>query len=476
MILFGGVCIIIGLILLFKSSVAAGLFLLFAGYFLIRSGTKPKTSQKTPIAPIQRPAQNHSCKAAHKVEPIQTHSRVAGIDNLLVDSADFVAIDFETATDKRSSACAVALAFVKGEEIIGTYSSLIQPPGNIYSQRNISIHGIDAEQTRSAPNFLKLWEDCLGIIIDRGVDLVAHNASFDMSVLRSSLQEYGINIPFINATCTVELAKTMYPRLNDYKLPTVASHLNIDLHHHDPLSDAIASAKIMMEWKKTNKQNLDGEETNDSAYQYWDIVELVPTPANLLINYKKQNGETSSREIVVKEYDGTKYLYAFCKLRGMNRTFKIDRLISCIDLETGESVSNVPDLLRSKYLGSVHFSINRVIEKAIDILKVMLYVGKSDGQLRLAERVILRDVIKNIAKDDRVTDDIADMVINGIEVPTLHAFKLAVGRIAKANPNNLISVQKISKKIVQTQKKVSDGEQEALDYLAKVIGKITAQA
>ena len=70
---------------------------------------------------------------------------------------DWVAIDFETATGRRASACAVGLVEVRDGRIVGTESFLIQPPGNVYSGFNTSIHGIDPSMTRDSPTFGGLW-------------------------------------------------------------------------------------------------------------------------------------------------------------------------------------------------------------------------------------------------------------------------------------------------------------------------------
>lgn len=97
----------------------------------------------------------------------------------------WVALDFETATSRRASACAIGLVYARRRRIVGTENFLIQPPGNAYSGFNISIHGIDPSMTRDSPTFAELWptlEDRIG-----GRPVVAHNASFDMSVLRHEL-------------------------------------------------------------------------------------------------------------------------------------------------------------------------------------------------------------------------------------------------------------------------------------------------
>jgi len=54
-----------------------------------------------------------------------------------------VALDFETATGHRNSACAVALVTVRNEKIVEEYETLIQPPDNYFWRRfTQEIHGI----------------------------------------------------------------------------------------------------------------------------------------------------------------------------------------------------------------------------------------------------------------------------------------------------------------------------------------------
>jgi DNA polymerase-3 subunit epsilon len=106
---------------------------------------------------------------------------------------DWVAIDFETATGRRASACAVGLVYVSRGRTIGMESFLIQPPGNVYSGFNISIHGIHPSMTQDSPTFDELWPALENRIDGRPV--VAHNASFDMSVLRRELDRSGRRYP-----------------------------------------------------------------------------------------------------------------------------------------------------------------------------------------------------------------------------------------------------------------------------------------
>jgi DNA polymerase-3 subunit epsilon len=66
---------------------------------------------------------------------------------------NFTAIDFETATGKRDSACAVGIVTVENGAITEEYYSLIQPPGNEYFGMNIAVHGIHPQDTQGAPTF-----------------------------------------------------------------------------------------------------------------------------------------------------------------------------------------------------------------------------------------------------------------------------------------------------------------------------------
>ena len=80
---------------------------------------------------------------------------------------------------------------------------LIRPPENDYSGYNIAIHGIRPDDTRQSPEFLEVWREVLEVIGDR--PLVAHNASFDLSVLRQSLDQAGAEWPtlkrFLHPCC-----------------------------------------------------------------------------------------------------------------------------------------------------------------------------------------------------------------------------------------------------------------------------------
>ncbi len=155
---------------------------------------------------------------------------------------DFTAIDFETATGSRDSACSVALVRVAGGRLVDSFHTLIRPPGNRYSSFNISIHGIRGEDTAGAEDFAGIWPELLARLSGRLV--VAHNAPFDMGVLKACLARYDLDWPSFSYADTVAIARRAWPELPNHKLNTVAEHLGIHFHHHDALEDARTCAEI----------------------------------------------------------------------------------------------------------------------------------------------------------------------------------------------------------------------------------------
>lgn len=60
---------------------------------------------------------------------------------------------------------------------------------------------------------------------------------------------------------------------------------------------------------------------------------------NYEIKYKDAEGNISVRKIFVRDFDG-RVLDAYCFLRNDDRTFYVPRIVECVDLETGEVLSN----------------------------------------------------------------------------------------------------------------------------------------
>ena len=155
---------------------------------------------------------------------------------------NFAAIDFETATGCRNSACSVAVTAVEDGRMKDVYYSLIQPPMNKYNYFNIQIHGITPNDTKNVPTFAEIWPELKSHL--EGKIVVAHNAKFDMGVLSACLADEGLPTPDFAYCDTVAIARKAWPFLENHKLDTVGTHLHIDFQHHNAMDDARTCAAI----------------------------------------------------------------------------------------------------------------------------------------------------------------------------------------------------------------------------------------
>jgi len=155
---------------------------------------------------------------------------------------DFVAIDFETANEQRTSPCAVGLAVVKNGAISERFARLIRPAEFRFNPRNVAIHGIRPEDVEKEPEFPEVWP-AIQQYIEAGT-VLAHSASFDVGVLTSTLKYYHIPEPTFRYLCTVRVAKAVWPAIRSYTLTSVATMLGISVQHHHACDDASACAEI----------------------------------------------------------------------------------------------------------------------------------------------------------------------------------------------------------------------------------------
>ena len=156
----------------------------------------------------------------------------------------WVAIDFETATREPTSACAVGVAVVSGDRVVQTASWVVRPPFNEYEFWNTHVHGMGPDDTELAPEFREIWFE-LQPLVALG-PLLAHNASFDMRVLRALQRSLELPMPAVTYACTVAMTRRAFPELPNHRLDTVCDHCGIGLVHHDAASDAEACANVAL--------------------------------------------------------------------------------------------------------------------------------------------------------------------------------------------------------------------------------------
>ncbi|MEV7133040.1 exonuclease domain-containing protein [Arthrobacter sp. NPDC093128] len=165
---------------------------------------------------------------------------------------DFTAIDFETANGFRGSPCAVGLSKVRGGVVVEEASWLMRPPEDHdrFDYHNVRIHGIRPEDVAGLPRFGELFPE-IGAFIGGDV-LAAHNAAFDLGVIRSALEVSGLPGPAYDYACTVMLSRRCYSLVSN-SLPYAAEEAGVPLvNHHDAAEDARACAGILIDIARRN--------------------------------------------------------------------------------------------------------------------------------------------------------------------------------------------------------------------------------
>lgn len=160
---------------------------------------------------------------------------------------DFTAIDFETANSSAASACAVGMVRVRAGRVVARAGWLIRPPmgHDRFHPVNVGIHGIRPGDVATASGWSSQLRDLAAFA---GADvLAAHNAGFDMGVLRRACEVAGDDCPPYRYVCSVQIARRTYD-LDSYRLPRAAEAAGFtDLTHHDAVSDAEACAHIVID-------------------------------------------------------------------------------------------------------------------------------------------------------------------------------------------------------------------------------------
>jgi DNA polymerase-3 subunit epsilon len=159
----------------------------------------------------------------------------------------FAAIDFETASYRGDSACAVGVTVVEDGRIVQQRYELIRPPARQFSFTHI--HGLSWNDVKDAPQFDAVWAAMAPVLAEVEF-LAAHNAPFDKGVLNACCAAYGLPPPEQPFVCTVRLARAQWD-IRPTKLPDVCRYLGIDLRHHQADSDAEACARIVIAAEQT---------------------------------------------------------------------------------------------------------------------------------------------------------------------------------------------------------------------------------
>jgi DNA polymerase III epsilon subunit family exonuclease len=165
-------------------------------------------------------------------------------DQKILGDQDLVIFDFETTglDYDRDRIIEFGAIKVRGGEVVKEYWSLCST-SVLVSEQIQKMTGITPEMLESKPDFNECLPDFLAFM-ENSV-LVAHNADFDMSFLKSACHRMGIDLEW-PCICTLKLARELLPDLERKNLDTLAEHYGLTFEaRHRSIGDAKVTLAVL---------------------------------------------------------------------------------------------------------------------------------------------------------------------------------------------------------------------------------------
>ena len=182
-----------------------------------------------------------------------------GVKKVLMQYAPTRYVVFDVETTGLSAAIGhriieIGSVAVNGDAMGEEFQSLIYTEKPIRKAAQ-KIHGITAEMLAGQPDakqVLSAFRRFVGTST-----LVAHNAAFDIAFLQREFIRAGL-ILNNRHKCTLLMSRKQFPGLLNYKLETVARHLDIPVNmrkRHQALDDARLVAKVWVEMNRAHPRH-----------------------------------------------------------------------------------------------------------------------------------------------------------------------------------------------------------------------------
>lgn len=164
--------------------------------------------------------------------------------DLNITEHDLIIFDFETTglDYDRDRIIEVGAIRVRQGTIIGEFSSLCSTDV-IVTEQIEKLTGINKDMLVGQPSFADKLKEFLKFI--EGGVLVAHNAEFDLSMLKAACHREGIDFEW-PCICTLKLARDLLPDLERKNLDSLAEHYGLSFEaRHRSIGDAKVTISVL---------------------------------------------------------------------------------------------------------------------------------------------------------------------------------------------------------------------------------------
>lgn len=280
-----------------------------------------------------------------------TPTSLGECEHLPLDQVPLVFVDVET-TGLRAAmgdrVCEVGLSVCRGDEVLATYDTLVNPQRPI-SAGAMAVNRLSDAEVKDAPPFTAVAAQVASLLA-LGIP-VAHNASFDLSFLSREFARAGLPPASTGALDTLAIARSLLP-FGRHGLGHLTRRLGLPEsgESHRALADALTTHALMQRLAMlagrgrvaTLGQMLElqrglvpwpaAEEVQPALTLPGHLAGLIQTGRVVRITYLGVRGELSARTVepsAIYESGSALYMDGFCHLRQEQRTFRIDRIVDC---------------------------------------------------------------------------------------------------------------------------------------------------
>ena len=166
----------------------------------------------------------------------------------------YIVFDVETPNRYNDRMSAIGISVIEDGRVAEEFFTYVDPE-TYFDRFNTQLTGIDSTTVAGAPTFPELWEK-IEPVMSSGI-LLAHNAVFDLGVLKKCLRDYGISWkPYVRYSCTAKIGRVLLPGMR-HRLNDLCDYYGIGLDHHQADSDSHACAEIFLRYVESGLNEKD---------------------------------------------------------------------------------------------------------------------------------------------------------------------------------------------------------------------------
>lgn len=223
---------------------------------------------------------------------------------------------------------------------------------------------------------------------------------------------------------------------------------------------------------------------DNSAYdaEAWKDPFNTPTRSrkvscNLRLSYDTGD-DLEEKSVRVREFDHSfqnGLLHADCDGLHSKETFYYDHIYSCVDLDSGEAITDIKNFLDRQYEQSSEKTIDILFYKYLDILNVLLFFSQLEDRFTDEELLIVSEYLKKLTGDNRLTTDQIESLFTEIISPSIYTIKKALVSSLAIQDVNKHELYTCCRNIVMASKKRHHQKQTKLDFIQYQEAELRAQ-